>query len=76
MAQEVTGYTTSKTFQIGTSTKFLIAYVYTDESKFTIKELEGFDVKIEMMGDEEGDKYVDAIVAANTWAQAQLNPAP
>jgi hypothetical protein len=74
MATIVTGYSSSKIFQVGTSTRFIIAYLYADISQTTIKDHDGFDIAMNNIGDEVLDQTIAALVAANAWVQAQLNP--
>ncbi len=70
----VTGYSKKKPFFLGESTNYITAYIYADEAAITIKDKDGFDVRIEKMGDELFNATVAAMVAANTWAQSELNP--
>lgn len=75
-ATVVTGYSSSKTFQIGTSTRFIIAYVFVNDSQATIKDHDGFDIALNNVGDEVLAQTITTLVAANIWVQAQLNPPP
>lgn len=74
MAQVVTGYSQSKAFQIGTSTTFLVVYLFLDGTKkSTIRYSNGLPIDWEMKENEESVDFMTALTAAQTWALSILN---
>lgn len=76
MTQAVTGYSSFEKFPIANTIKFVFAYIFKADSTYTLTDQDGFDIAFRNVGDEAGKAIRGAIDAADTWAQAQLNPAP